>query len=245
MNIDFSVIDWSVIAAIIPASLADAVNPCAFAVMFILLGSILKKHGSVKRVIFSGLAFTLAVFISYSLMGLGLLQALASQGTEYTFWFKIIIGIIGVLIGLFNLKDFFWYGRGGFVMEVPKAWRPAMHKTAGMIQSPIGAFFIGIVLSLFLLPCTSGPYAVVMAYLASEGHTITGVTLFYVALYNTIFVIPMIIITFMVGLGYEKVEKLSKLRTRNVRNLHLIIGLLMLLLGAYVIYDAFSIMSFK
>jgi hypothetical protein len=44
MNIDFSVIDWSVIAAIIPASLADAVNPCAFAVMFILLGSILKKH---------------------------------------------------------------------------------------------------------------------------------------------------------------------------------------------------------
>jgi len=240
MNYDFSVIDWSVVWAIIPASLADAVNPCAFTIMFLLLGSILSKHWSVKRVVLSGLAFTLAIFISYSLIWLGLFTALASQWQEYAFWFKIVVWIIWILLWLFNLKDYFWYGRWGFVMEVPKTWRPAMHKTANAIQSPVWAFFIWIILSLFLLPCTSGPYVVVMSYIASKTHDVNSIVLFYVILYNLIFVLPMIGITFIVWLGYEKVEKLSKLRTQNIRILHLIIWILMLLLGAYIFHDAFA-----
>jgi cytochrome c biogenesis protein CcdA len=47
-------------------------------------------------------------------------------------------------------------------MEVPLAWRPAMHKIIKKATSPIGAFIVGFVVSLFLLPCTSGPYITIL-----------------------------------------------------------------------------------
>lgn len=50
--------------------------------------------------------------------------------------FKWIIGIFGILIGLANLKDFFWYGEG-FIMEVPLAWRPRMMKIIQAVVSPL------------------------------------------------------------------------------------------------------------
>jgi cytochrome c biogenesis protein CcdA len=53
---------------LIPAALADSINPCAFAVMIILLSSILKQHKSRKKVIFSGLMFIFAIFLSYLAM---------------------------------------------------------------------------------------------------------------------------------------------------------------------------------
>jgi cytochrome c biogenesis protein CcdA len=53
---------------IIPTSAADSINPCAFAVMILLLSSILKQQKSKFTVFLSGLLFTLAIFISYSLM---------------------------------------------------------------------------------------------------------------------------------------------------------------------------------
>lgn len=126
-------------------------------------------------------------------------------------------------------------------MEVPKSWRPAMHKTAMAIHSPVWAFFIWIILSLFLLPCTSGPYVLLISYIASKNSDINSIVLLYVIIYNLIFVLPMIAITFIVWLGYEKVEKLNKLRTKNIRILHLIIWLLMLLLGLFIIHEAFQI----
>ena len=53
---------------LIPAAIADSINPCAFAVMIILLSSILKQHKSRSKVIFAGLMFILAIFISYLAM---------------------------------------------------------------------------------------------------------------------------------------------------------------------------------
>jgi len=73
----------------LPAALADSINPCAFAVMLLLLSSILTKSGSRKKAILSGLLFALAVFISYFAMGLGLFSALATS--QNTFVLKIIV----------------------------------------------------------------------------------------------------------------------------------------------------------
>jgi hypothetical protein len=40
-------------------------------------------------------------------------------------------------------------------MEVPEAWRPKMRKLIKGVTTPYGAFGIGVLISLFLLPCTS------------------------------------------------------------------------------------------
>lgn len=45
----------------------------------------------------------------------------------------------------------------------------------------------------------------------------------------------MLIITLLVSTGQASVEKIAKLKNKNTKLMHLMIGLIMLLLGAYVI----------
>tara|TARA_Y100001960_G_C14463651_1_gene723325 strand:+ start:25 stop:306 length:282 start_codon:yes stop_codon:yes gene_type:complete len=67
------------LAFLIPAAAGDSINPCAFAVMIILLSSILKQHKSRKKVIIAGLMFILAIFLSYVAMGFALYETLAGS----------------------------------------------------------------------------------------------------------------------------------------------------------------------
>ena len=120
-------------------------------------------------------------------------------------------------------------------MEVPMVWRPRMMKLIQAVVSPRGAFFVGIIVSLFLLPCSSGPYVVILGLLRSENSSLTQLGVNYLILYNFIFILPMLAITFLVGLGYSSVEQLAKLKNKNTKLIHLIVGLLMIGLGAYVI----------
>jgi cytochrome c biogenesis protein CcdA len=49
----------------LPAAISDSINPCAFAVMLLLLSTILSKHKSKKKALLSGAMFSLAVFLTY------------------------------------------------------------------------------------------------------------------------------------------------------------------------------------
>ena len=216
----------------IPAAISDSINPCAFAVMLILLASILCKHNSRKKVYLAWFAFSLSIFISYFLMGIWLYKALASVSN--TMYLKIWVWILWILVWLANLKDFFWYWKW-FVMEVPFSWRPKLKKILDSVTSPIGAFVIGFLVSLFLLPCTSGPYVTILWFLASEHSTISMLGYFYLFLYNLIFILPMILITLIVWSGACSTEYLLKQKEKNIKIIHLIVGLLMLWLWIYVI----------
>jgi|TARA_Y100001960_G_scaffold277051_1_gene307588 cytochrome c biogenesis protein CcdA len=80
-------------------------------------------------------------------------------------------------------------------MEVPTSWRPKMKRVLKRATSPIGAFFIGFLISLFLLPCTAGPYFVILGVLGSESANITNNWInFYIVFYNLIFILPMLAI---------------------------------------------------
>lgn len=136
------------IPIVISGALVDAINPCEFAVLILLLTTILAT-GNRKRSLQAGLAFSTSMFISYYLMGLGLYGVVATTGLSTTF--MKIIGVLAILVGLFNLKDYFWYGKG-FVMEVPMSWRPKLKKIIGSITSPTGAFFTGFFLLFFPVP---------------------------------------------------------------------------------------------
>ena len=210
----------------------DAINPCAFAVLTLLLITVQiasRTTGDHKRSLKAGLAFSASIFISYYLMGLGLYSVIGTVGLPDIF--MKVIGVLAILVGLLNLKDYFWYGKG-FVMEVPMSWRPRMKKLIRSVTSPTGAFFAGFVVSLCLLPCTSGPYIVVTGMLGSTAtfHT----ALWMLLLYNLIFISPMILITFAVYKGLDP-EKLEKVRKGKIKLLHLIAGLIMLGMGIVIL----------
>lgn len=222
----------SFFGVMIPAALADSINPCAFAVILLLLSSILIETKDKKKAILAGLLFALAVFLSYLAMWLGLFSALATATN--TVIIKWIVWILGIIVWLANMKDFFWYWEW-FRMEVPLARRPAMHKIIKRATSPIWAFIVWFLVSLFLLPCTSGPYITILGYLASESSSVSTRWLIYLIVYNLIFILPMVWITLLVWLWVKSAEELAAFRHKNIKLIHLIVWLLMLGLWIYVL----------
>jgi cytochrome c biogenesis protein CcdA len=213
------------IPAVISAATVDAINPCAFAVLIILLTTILASKNK-RRALLSGLAFSSSIFISYLLMGIGLYSAIQATGLSHNFYG--VVAVLAILIGLFNLKDYLWYGKW-FVMEVPMSWRPRLKAILRGVTSVPGAFLIGFVISLFLLPCTSGPYIVILGLLAKSATK--NYAFLLLILYNLIFVLPMIVITLAIYFGFTTTEQAEVWRTKRIKLLHLIAGIIILCLG--------------
>lgn len=217
------------IPAVIIAAAIDSVNPCTFAVLVLLLGTLIvaERKGKKGLVLKAGLAFTIAIYISYFLLGIGVFSVIQASGIQKQF--IIAVSCLAILLGLWNMKDFFAYGKW-FSIEVPKRWRPTVKRLTSSVVSIPGAFFVGILDSLFLLPCSSGPYIAILALLSKNTSYSTG--LWYLALYNLIFVLPLLAITFAVHFGYTTTARAERWRSARLGTLHLASGILMFLLGA-------------
>jgi len=218
------------IPAVLSAAIVDAVNPCACAVLILLLGTILTGRKSRSNVIKTGLAFTASTLISYLLMGLGLFFAIRIAGIQQ--YIYIGVSILAILIGLGNMKDYIWPGKW-FSMEVPQSWRPKVQGITSRVTSVPGAFGIGFLVSVFLLPCTSGPYVVVIGMLSESSSRFMAIWMLLI--YNLIFILPFIAITLGVGYGLTTTARIEKLRREKLGKIHLITGLIMFSIGVVLI----------
>jgi len=221
--------DQLTIPAVVIAAAADSVNPCTFAVLVLLLGTLLVA-GKRGKVLQAGLAFTGAIYISYFLMGLGIFSAIQSAGVQRPF--ILAVSSLAILLGLWNMKDYFAYGKW-FSIEVPQRWRPTVKRLTASVVSVPGAFLVGVLDSLFLLPCSSGPYIAILALLSKTTTRSQGIGL--LLFYNLIFILPLLIITLAVHFGYTTTARAERWRSARLGKLHLISGVIMLLLGAGMI----------
>jgi len=213
-------------------ALADSVNPCAIAVLaMILMVLLIQNPEKRKKVLFGGLAFVTAIYIGYLVYGVIIIQffrvfaEFLRESSEYIFKG---LAILAMIIGALNIKDFFYYKKGGIATEMPIAMRPKVKRLIQNITSPTGAFVIGFIVTLFLLPCTIGPYIVASGLLAELG---TLGALPWLLYYNLLFVLPMLIIVGLIYHGFTKVQDVSGWKERNIKNLHLIAGILLFLVG--------------
>lgn len=213
-------------------ALADSVNPCAIAVLVMILVAILTKHPeNKKKVLHAGLAFVASVFIGYLFYGAVIIQFFQSfaqiikQNSVYLY---NGLGILAMILGALNIRDYFMYQPGGIATEMPMWMRPRVKLLIKKITSPSGAFVIGFLVTVFLLPCTIGPYIIASGILAELG--IIG-ALPWLLYYNFIFVLPMLIIVVFIYTGFRKVEEVAGWKERNIKRLHLIAGILLFLVG--------------
>ena len=213
-------------------ALADSVNPCALAVLTMVLVTILIQNPSKKRkVLFGGLAFSLAVYSGYLFYGIvivGFFQAFTEVLRTNSIFIYDGLAILAMIIGALNIKDFFFYKKGSFATEMPIWMRPKVKKIIDKITSPLGAFLIGFLVTIFLLPCTIGPYIIASGLLSEIGILKSISWLLY---YNLIFVFPMVIVTFLVYFGFSRVEDVAGWKEKNIKILHLIAGILLFIVG--------------
>ncbi len=217
------------LGAVVAGAALDSINPCDFAVLVLLLGTLLVMGKRVK-VIWAGLAFAAGIFVAYFTLGFVLYSLLGlTVGTRaFREPFIFVISSLAILVGLWQMKDLLWYGKW-FSIEVPDSWKPTVKKLTASVVSVPGAFVIGLVDSLFLAPCTSGPYIVILTLLSQTTTRWQGAGL--LLLYNFIFILPMIAITFLVHFGITTTARAERWRQAKLRKLHFVTGLMMFLLG--------------
>lgn len=224
--------DKLTIASVIALGFADSVNPCELAILAMALVALLIRDPTKrKNVLLGGLAFTLAVFITYIFYGLIIIQLIKSITVYFQaaqFYARIIFAVLAIFLGIMNFKDYFSYKPGTFATEMPLSFRPIVKNMIKNITRPRGAFIIGVFVTLFLMPCTIGPYLIV-------GNLLSGFSILqilpWLLLYNLIFVLPMIAITLIVYFGYSTVDKVVGWKDEHIRYLHLAAGIVLAILG--------------
>jgi len=218
---------------LILAALIDSINPCVLAIMTMLLMNLIRQKTR-KEAILAGLIFSFTVSFIYFLMGLGVIKALSYISIQKIILYILLV--LAIIFALLEFKAYFNYKPGFISMEMPMFLRPWVKKVIESTSSIWFVFITAIILSLFLVPCSSGPYLLVLAMIASQNlmEKITG--LIYLIIYNIIFSLPMLLITLLLAFGI-KPEKIQNWRNKNIKKLHLVAGILMSLIVLLLIFQ--------
>ena len=222
-------------------ALADGFNPCAFAVLIVLL-SLLTHTKSRKKMLLIGTIFILTSAVMYFLFIMAVTTFLASMlpGDLRSILFKLI-GAGVVFVGLINIKDFLFFKKGVSV-GISEKHKGRIYKNAGKIvrrvddaqnkTSLILALFATALLAAFVnlveFGCTALlPMAYSSALFAKYGTTFGLYHYLYTFFYSLVYVIPLFAILANF-LYYFKSERLSE---RQARILKLFGGIIMLVMG--------------
>jgi len=216
------------ITVITLAALVDSVNPCAMAVLLILL-ALLMSTGDKSTALRSGVSFIISIFIVYLLFGFGIFKVIQIAGLS--FWFYKGVGALALIIGVLGIRDYFVPGEAG--SSVPNIFRPFLRKILAGVTNPVGAFIAGIFVTLFELPCTGGPYLYVLGMLAEKATEAIAIPI--LIYYNIIFILPLVLILALVLYGFTTTEKAQQWKEKNMKKIGLIAGIIMILLGIFVL----------
>ena len=225
------------LSVVIITALIDSINPCAIGVLVVLIATLLGLSKNKKKMLSVGLIYITAVFVTYLAAGFGLLIFI--QKLNISTWLSYVVGIIVIGMGLLEIKDFFWYGKG-LTLQIPPRRAKQIQRMMKKISIP-GSIVLGMFVAAVELPCTGGPYLAITTLLAKIGFSAK--VFWLLVLYNFIFVLPLIIILLLVYFG-ANVESIQKWKDEQKKWMRLGVGLIMLALGIALILWARGIIAF-
>lgn len=212
------------IATIISAAAIDSINPCAIGVLVFMLTFLFSVKGSRRRIISIGLTYITVVYLAYFCAGIGLVRILTNLPfLEYIYKATAIVLLIA---GLLDIKDGLTKNKKP-LLAIPASASPKIKKYIQKATVP-AAVVLGGLVALFELPCTGGVYIAILSILSKEGLTSSGIWL--LALYNFVFILPLLIILFLVTFGLSS-EKVHVWQKKNKNLMRLILGAGMIVLA--------------
>lgn len=219
------------IPLIVGAGLLDGINPCAFAVLVILL-IYLMSLGSRQKMILAGIVYSAAVFFFYFLSGVGIFTAIQTTGMVKGFSF--VAAMIAIIAGILMIKDAFYPGKGPS-LAIPEGRKGVISRYIEKSTVP-SAFVLGILVGMFELPCTGGIYLAILSMISLRTDVSGG--LGYLLIYNFAFILPLLIIIALVAWGLPP-ERVNEFRLEQRRVIRIIIGCIMFFFAAIILMELF------
>jgi cytochrome c biogenesis protein CcdA len=218
-------------------AIVDAINPCEIAILIFLMTTMLTRFPKDKnKAIKAGLMLISGIAISYFFFGVLIIfgyKFILNVSNIFQTWIYNLLALFSIVLGLLNIKDAFWYGSWGFILEIPMKWRPKLKKIIEGTTSVNSAFLLGIIVSFFLTPCTAGPYFVAGGIL-SEMNIIKAIP--FLIFYLGIFISPMVLILLIIYFGFKTIDDIYGWREKNIKKLHFYAGVILVGLGLSMIF---------
>lgn len=207
----------------------DAFNPCAFFVLLFLLSLMVHARSRGRMLLVGGVfvLFSGLIYFAFMAAWLNLFQVIGGMRLV-----TVAAGIIALALASLNIKDFFWFSAGPS-LSIPNSAKPGLfRRMRGLVGAStlpamlLGTVTLAIAANSYELLCTAG-FPMVFTRIVTLRELSTGGYYGYLALYNLIYILPMlaIVIAFVVTLGARKLSE------REGRILKLLSGLMMLGLG--------------
>jgi cytochrome c biogenesis protein CcdA len=198
------------VPAVVLAGLIDGINPCAFTVIVFFI-SFLAVYGYRRReMVLIGTGYIAAVFCAYLAIGLGLFQFLYAmqQFHKAMVVFYFAVGSLCVVLAVLCLVDYVRFKRTGEVTEsflqlpalIKKRIRGVIgdqfrerKSGSGILRLLLGAFSVGVLVSLLEAVCTGQIYLPVISFVMRDPDMRIK-ALAYLILYNFMFIVPLVLV---------------------------------------------------
>ena len=208
--------------------LIDSINPCAVGVLIFYLTLILSLKVQRKFFVTFGLFYIAATYVTYFLIGLGLLRVMHLFGVHDFFGWAAAILIL--FLGLYNLKDIIFPSWGipwltAFLnrCHIPK-YKPEI--------TIISALTLGVLVGICEFPCSGGIYLATVSLLSARETFWQGIL--YLLVYNVMFISPLVAL--FISVSNKKVFGFfQKLHSKTFSATKLIMALSMIVSGVLLI----------
>ncbi len=185
--------------AVVGAGLVDGINPCAFVTLVFFISVLANLRKSKKDIVVVGALFSLAVFATYLLLGIGALKFIKIISVQSGIAKGINACMAGfcLLIGVVSLLDVIRFRLnkkpGDFSLKLPKGIRKVINRQINTKMRKthlwFWALFLGITVSLLESLCTGQVYLPTIAIMVQRGSAEAfGLLVFY----NLMFIVPLL-----------------------------------------------------
>jgi len=207
----------------------DAFNPCAFFVLLFLLSLMVHQRDRRRMLIIGGVfvLFSGLMYFAFMAAWLGLFRIVGGLP-----WVTAAAGVLAAVMGAVNVKDFFAF-KAGVTLSIPESRKADIFRrgreiiAAGSLPAMLAAtVLLAMAANFYELLCTAG-FPMVYARVLTMQVDSPVWHLAYLALYNVIYVLPLLLIV----LAFVRTMGARKLSEREGRLLKLLSGLMMLSLG--------------
>jgi cytochrome c biogenesis protein CcdA len=192
--------------------LIDGINPCAFATLIFLISYLRFRERKREEILRVGIGFTGAVFLTYLLIGAGLLSFIQKFSLSSTLsrCIYLLTAIFALAMGSLSFYDFLLWKKGKekeMKLQLPVAMKKIIHKTIRRVDllryQVFGVVFLGFSVSVFEFTCTGQVYLPTIIFVMNNPEMRIN-AFFYLFLYNLAFIIPLLSVFFLFYFGTEE-----------------------------------------
>jgi len=221
-------------------ALVDGFNPCNMFVLTCLLALLVSTSDSRKRLFAVALSFVCMVYFFYFMFMAAWLNVF--KYISFIAPLRIAIALMALIAGFINCKELFFFKKG-ISLTIQDQHKGPLMKRIDKMKEVIknGSFPLLISSSIALatfaslveLPCTAGFPIIYTGILSGRGMESSVSYYFYLALYNLVYVLPLLIIVTI----FIYTFRVRKITQRQMEIIKFIGGIIMILLGIVLLVN--------